>query len=261
LTDKDEKKVCFAVTPIGSQESEVRRRSNQILRHIIKPVVEELGYKNVRADEIAQPGMITDQVIRHLLEADLVVADLTGGNPNVFYELGIRHATRKPVVSIMEVNERIPFDVNQSRTISVNHRDLDSAEECRNTLKSQILSLEENPRDFFNPVSMTIDLKSMYDSGDPNLRRDAQLVSALQTIQTDIAQLQNEIREFRSQETEKERTERQNLFMNAAIRDRLTYRDIDLVKPRTLGQIGEDLHHRFLISSVERDEEETEEAP
>ena len=229
MADKGAKKMCFAITPIGGPESEVRRRSDKILRHIIKPIVEELGYENVRADEIAQPGMITDQVIRSLLEADLVVADLTGGNPNVFYELGIRHATRKPVVSIMEVDEHIPFDVNQSRTIPVDHRDLDSAEECRNALKEQILSLEENPKDFFNPVSMTIDLKSMYDSGDPNLRREAQFVSVLQTIQADITQLQNELRAFRRQAKAEEWTiERQNRYMDKLLRDQWRARNDDV---------------------------------
>ncbi len=95
------RKVCFAVTPIGEEGSEIRRRSDQVLRYIIEPVMANLDYETVRADRISQPGMITNQVIEHLIDDDLVVADLTGSNPNVFYELAIRHATRKPIVTLI----------------------------------------------------------------------------------------------------------------------------------------------------------------
>lgn len=55
--------LCFVNAPIGSDGSDVRRRSDQVLRHIIRPAVDECGYRAVRADEIAKPGLITSQVI------------------------------------------------------------------------------------------------------------------------------------------------------------------------------------------------------
>jgi hypothetical protein len=61
---------------------------------IVAPAAEACGYDTIRADQIAKPGIITSQVIQHLLDDPLVVADLTGWNPNVFYELAIRHAIR-----------------------------------------------------------------------------------------------------------------------------------------------------------------------
>jgi len=86
------KKSCFVIAPIGQEESETRNRSDLVLKHIIKPAAEECGYKAVRADEISEPGIITTQVIQRLIDDDLVIADLTERNPNVFYELAIRHA-------------------------------------------------------------------------------------------------------------------------------------------------------------------------
>lgn len=75
---KEEKpSTCFVIAPIGEEGSEVRRRSDQVLTHIIKPVGKECGYDAVRADEISEPGIITPQVIQHLIEDDLVIADLT----------------------------------------------------------------------------------------------------------------------------------------------------------------------------------------
>jgi len=65
----------------------------------------------MRADELAEPGIITSQVIQHIVDDQLVIADLTERNPNVFYELALRHALRKPVVQIIHRGEAIPFDV------------------------------------------------------------------------------------------------------------------------------------------------------
>ena len=58
------KKDCFVICPIGADGSEIRRRSDQLLDYVIRPVVEKLGYKAIRADEIAKPGSITPQIIR-----------------------------------------------------------------------------------------------------------------------------------------------------------------------------------------------------
>jgi hypothetical protein len=128
-----------------------------------------------------------------LIDDALVVADLTGSNPNVFYELGIRHATRKPIVTIIEGGERIPFDVNQSRTIQFTYKDLDSVDVCKTQLEDQVRALEANPTDFFTPVSVAVDLKSMYESGDPEERRDAHVLAALQEVQAELSQLGGEV--------------------------------------------------------------------
>lgn len=95
------------------------------------------------------------------MEDDLVVADLTEHNPNVFYELAIRHARRKPVIHIISEGEKIPFDVANSRTIYFNHRDLDSVVDSKQKMKEQIKYLENNPDDIETPVSVAIDIESM----------------------------------------------------------------------------------------------------
>lgn len=96
------KKICFVISPIGEEGSEVRERSDQILKHIITSSVEQLGYTIIRADKIAEPGIITTQIIEHIVDAKLVIADFTDKNPNVFYELAIRHAIRKPLVQMIK---------------------------------------------------------------------------------------------------------------------------------------------------------------
>ena len=155
MADTNEK-ICFVIAPIGEPESDIRKRSDQVLEHIIRPVVESCGYKAVRADEIAEPGIITNQIIRHVVDDPLVIADLTEQNPNVFYELAIRHAIRKPLVQIINKVKDIPFDVGSMRTIQVDHQNLDSVKEAKTEIQKQIQYLEANPSSLENPISIAL---------------------------------------------------------------------------------------------------------
>src|ERR1043165_4065514 len=77
-------KICFVIAPIGVPDSDTRKRSDQVLKHVIRPAAISCGYKAIRADQIDKPGLITSQVIQHIVTDALVVADLTERNPNVF---------------------------------------------------------------------------------------------------------------------------------------------------------------------------------
>ena len=68
--------------------------------------------------------MITAQVIDHIIRAPLVVADLSFGNPNVYYELALRHACRRPVLQIIRSADHLPFDVGQFRTVVLDMTDI-----------------------------------------------------------------------------------------------------------------------------------------
>jgi hypothetical protein len=184
------KKLCFVISPIGEHGSEIRKRADQVLKHIIAPAVAECGYDAFRADQISEPGMITSQVIQHIVEAPLVIADLTGMNPNVFYELAIRHAIRKPLVQVIQKGEKIPFDVAGMRTIPVDHRDLDSVEETKEEILKQIRSVEGKQADQIeSPVSVSVDLQSLRHSQSPSDRFQATILSAIEQLRTEVASL------------------------------------------------------------------------
>lgn len=120
---EDFSKVCFYISPIGEENSEQRRHADFMMEYIIQPAVEEFGLTVVRADKMGKPGMIGKQVIQHILLARLVIADLSFHNPNVFYELCLRHATRLPTVQVKREIDKLPFDLNQYRTIPIETRD------------------------------------------------------------------------------------------------------------------------------------------
>jgi hypothetical protein len=143
---------CFFIAPIGEEGSQVRKRSDPVHKHIVSPAAKEAGLKAVRADELAAPGRITNQIIDHLLHARSAVADLTGRNPNVFYELGVRHMANLPVALIVAHDEpALPFDLAQMRVIRYDHTNLDSAELCRKTLVDHLRAGLEGAVD--SPIS------------------------------------------------------------------------------------------------------------
>lgn len=122
----DYERTCFYVTPIGEEGSEPRKHADVWLGHLVEPAVDalDMGLRVVRADHIDNPGLITAQVIQHLLRARLVIADLSFYNPNVFYELAIRHATGKPTVLLCRTQDELPFDISDVRTIRIDMTDI-----------------------------------------------------------------------------------------------------------------------------------------
>lgn len=182
-------KSCFVISPIGEESSPARIRSDKVFQHVIKPVCDACGYAPLRSDIEPTPGMIGHQIVSHLLRDDLVIADLTGLNANVFYELAIRHMVRKPVVQIIQKGEALPFDITQSRTIFLDHTDLDSAEACREEMIRQIRELERDPSMVENPVSQAIRIDELHQRDDPKDQRDADILAHLNRISWQVEML------------------------------------------------------------------------
>ncbi len=114
-------KECFIIMPIKSgEEYEIHLNRFQ---HIIKPAIEEFQldgkqvYKAIRGDFISETGSITQSVIEKIYKSEIVLADLTTLNPNVFYELGVRHSLRQKTILIALKGTELPFDIGDLRVI------------------------------------------------------------------------------------------------------------------------------------------------
>ena len=120
-------------------------------RSIIKPAVEAAGLKSVRADEIVHSGLIDVPMYRHLLTADVVIADLSTYNCNAFYELGVRHALRPySTITIAESKLVYPFDVNHTVIQPYEHLgtgiDFEEVMRMRQVLETAIRHVLANPQ-------------------------------------------------------------------------------------------------------------------
>lgn len=128
--------------------------------------------------------MITTDVIELAVSAELVVADLTDSNPNVMYELGIRHTAGKPTIHLYQWDSVLPFDVAQQRAIKYKLEDPDSVEDARQRVIKQMRSLQANPKDFDNPVSRTFSLAALHESENPTEQWAATVVDEIQTLRS-----------------------------------------------------------------------------
>jgi len=97
----DYKNACFVITPIGEEGSPERKHADTMLRHLISPVLNEHNLSAIRADQIAKPGHITKQTVEHIAYCRVCITDLSFGNQNAHYELGVRHAFNLASVQII----------------------------------------------------------------------------------------------------------------------------------------------------------------
>lgn len=146
------KKKCFIVTPIGDDGSDIRTKTDGLIASVIRPVLHELDYEAVAAHEVSDTGSITRQIVKSVLRDDLVVANLTGLNPNVMYELALRHAARHRVIQIAEKGTRLPFDILDQRTIFYQDT-MAGSESLKKELSEAVSTVMNLPRDKIdNPV-------------------------------------------------------------------------------------------------------------
>ncbi len=120
---------AFVIGPIGDKDavdgSSARiayEEGVQVFEDVIAPACTAFGLEAVRADMISRTGEIPEQIFRQLRDSPVVIADLTGANPNVMYELGLRHTTGRVTIQIGE-KDRLPFDVAAIRTIMFKRTD------------------------------------------------------------------------------------------------------------------------------------------
>jgi HEPN domain-containing protein len=103
-------KLCFVMMPFG-------KRFDEVYRLVIAPAARDNGLTALRADEMAGPGFIMEQIRTAIQQSRLCVADLTGSNANVLYEIGYAQAMGKALVLLAERGSRLPFDVAHQRVV------------------------------------------------------------------------------------------------------------------------------------------------
>jgi len=153
-----DKKTCYIIGPIGDADSEPRKWADFVREYIVKRAITFCGYAEpARADD-PDTGLIMPGVIGQMFDADLVIADLTDYNPNVLYELGIRHCAQKPVIHLIKNGQHPPFDLGNNKAIFID-RDHLVVEQAVNDIKTRIQAIENNPEQFHSDVHIQIELR------------------------------------------------------------------------------------------------------
>ncbi len=107
---------------------------------VIRPLGEEFGYRVIRVDDIEDSGLITDQILEHIAESELILADLTGARPNCYYETGIAHATGRELILTIKYDEKPHFDLYTHRFILWK-----TENDLRTKLRKRMESIKKRP--------------------------------------------------------------------------------------------------------------------
>ena len=166
--EKDNKPVCFVIMGFGEKPDYPRNRTlnlDKSYENIIKPAATKAGYTCIRCDEIKHSGLIDDPMYRNLLEAELVIADISTLNANAMYELGIRHAVRPfSTIIIAQEEEKIPFDTNHILVFPYKHSGDDigytEAMRCQKELADLIVSVTNN-QNIDSPFYKSLGIKNL----------------------------------------------------------------------------------------------------
>ncbi|UAL07449.1 MAG: hypothetical protein KRP56_06390 [Candidatus Methanogranum gryphiswaldense] len=149
---KIKKKKCFVISTIGKEDSKERMHADKFLKYIAKSIEEEYAVK--RADEYSFSGEIKEKIIREIYESDLIIADLTFDNPNVYYELAFAHTINKPTIVFKTKKTEMYFDTKDMKIISYDDTfDYGNIDEIRTEL---IEIIKTNKYD--NPIKNSLGL-------------------------------------------------------------------------------------------------------
>lgn len=129
---------CFVISPFGEP-------FDTYFSKILKPAIEKCGLFAVRGDSLFRPSTIVDDIWQSIQSASVLVAELTGRNANVFYELGLAHAISKPVVLLSQSIDDVPFDLRGIRTLVYDKDQPDWGQSLRAGLARAIREVLVNP--------------------------------------------------------------------------------------------------------------------
>lgn len=191
------------VMPIGASGSDVRTRSDKVAESLIREVLKrpELAFDMAqvqRSDQDDHPGSISRRIVQHLVEDDLVIADITGHNPNVFYELAVRHAARRPVITIAEEGTQLPFDIADQSVLFYDPMSWTSLDKARASLLERMNAAFQPSYSADNPIERYGRLRALEASQAPDDKGIALVSEQVETLTSLMRRLSRHVEHLRA---------------------------------------------------------------
>lgn len=144
-TQNSKKEKCFVIMPFSDSGDYVSGHFSRVYNYIFKPAIEKAGYTPHRIDAEKSSNLIQERIIRELIEAPMVLCDLSSRNPNVLFELGIRQAFDKPVVLVKDESTERIFDISGLSTVE--YRKSCIIDEAQKDINNISVAIEETKKD------------------------------------------------------------------------------------------------------------------
>jgi hypothetical protein len=154
-TAETQNKTCFVIMPIADMEGYDTGHFSRVYEYLIKPACINAGFEPHRADIVAASNYIIIDILRKILDSDMVICDLSGRNPNVLYELGVRQAFNLPTVLIKDIKTPKIFDIQGLRYTEYNHAlRIDEVQKERERIELSISETAENTHDINSMIQL-----------------------------------------------------------------------------------------------------------
>jgi len=182
--------VCFVIMPISDAPGYESGHFSRVYEYLLKPSIEAAGFEAVRADDEAKTDYIVTGIIKRIVESDMLLCDISTKNPNVLYELGIRHAFGKPVAIIKDKDTGKIFDIQGLRYYEYNESlRIDTVENDIVKIAETIQKTHASKDDGFNSAVSLAMMQSADVPQKKEISRDIQFVlNAIHGLESKISQ-------------------------------------------------------------------------
>ena len=184
LVEEKTEELCFVIMPFSGY-------FNDYYSSIYSPAIQDANLIPHRADDLYRPSQIINDIWSYTQISKLILADLSGKNPNVFYELGLAHALAKPAILITESIDDVPFDLRALRVLEYDKNQPRWGDVLQENITSAIKEIIKSPLEAVLPTFLSVDNESKQDS----ISKDDKFILEMRR---DIEFLRNEVAQFRS---------------------------------------------------------------
>lgn len=170
-------KNCFIIMPISDQDGYDNGHFNRVYEHLIKPACIKAGFKPIRADEEVKTNYIVVDIIKKILDSEMVLCDLSAKNPNVLYELGLRQAFNKKVVLVKDKKTNRIFDIQGLRTLDYDESlRIDEVNKSIDQISKTIIETHQSKKEEINSLIQLLSLKPAELPNQINLSQESSLI-------------------------------------------------------------------------------------
>jgi len=234
----DNKKKCFVIMPVSETKSCTQNEWTGIFEHMIKPAVtgSRLGYECERAKPLT--GAFVRDILEGLNRSDVVIADLTDRNPNVCYELGIRHTLKRRTILIAQNIDDVPSDLRSYWVVTYG-KSLTGAQNFKKKVREILREMHKNPKKPDSPVADFLEFKNIdiysYEKS-ANVRKLCALISELSGNINSVDGILKTV-----QESQERRQKGERKFVISSVR--LSNSCLELLLSTSYITLAEDLLH------------------
>lgn len=198
---RDGAHTCFVLTSAAQPGTEIRQHTDGLVDFVLEPALADVGFGLVRMDWLAEPGKVSNETLRLLRSADLVVADLSFGDATVMYALGVRHTFGKPALHVHTPSSIFPFDVSGVSAVVIDLADMTSVKNGRKELRQRVEELTNRPTP--DPVHSTVELDVVRELAEQRADHpNAPLVNGLKSIEQRLAAMESLLARHSSESAE-----------------------------------------------------------